>query len=88
MSKLIVFEGMPGAGKTTLIDYLTKRDISSVYFAVEQLVLDPVLNEEMQTSIQYIDTELERVKRALQTSLGTPMLLFDRNAISFPVCKI
>ena len=81
-SKLIVFEGMPGAGKTTLVNRLTERNNLPGCFAIEQLTLRQDLVENLETSIEYIDAELERIKRAQQEAPRRSTLLFDRSALT------
>ena len=43
ISKIIAFVGMPGAGKTSAIEYLVKKNIPKVYFG--GVVLDALKEE-------------------------------------------
>lgn len=75
-SRLIVLEGMPGAGKTTLANHIDPLTCC----VVEQLVLKDAADEQLETSIQYIDAELARTQKAIFTS-NVQTILLDRNVI-------
>lgn len=82
MGKLIVLEGMPGAGKTTLANYLSKQENIQPCYALEQFVIDETLSEDIETSIQYIDAEFGRIREAQALTLENQLVILDRSLLA------
>ena len=60
-SKIIAFVGMPGAGKTSAIDYLVKKNIPKVYFG--GVVLDALKEEGYELNEVYEKMMREKLRR-------------------------
>lgn len=80
---IIAFEGMPGAGKTTSIDFLRSRHNSNYFFLPQLLINDSIFetNDDFKIARAFIDAEVLKAK-LLETLSNQCIFFLDRSYLS------
>lgn len=76
MKKIIFLEGLPGVGKTTLINEIRKKSISNVY------VVDEIINENILNNIKITEEEFLLNDYMKVNKYNEGIIIIDRGPIS------
>ncbi len=78
--KILVFVGMPGAGKSTLVEYLERKGIPSVYFG--GITLDEVKRQGLEINPENEKRVREELREREGKDVYTPKELSKRLKLS------
>lgn len=80
MVEIIAFEGMPGSGKTTMINKLFKKDLFKNSIVFSELYIGRIDN--LSGSKSYLDSEIDRFSKICDFKKKYDTIILDRTFLS------
>lgn len=76
MGKLIIIEGLPGVGKTTLVNAIRNKNIKNLTI-IDEIINKKITDEEIYTEDEFINNDIQKIK-----SIKDGIVIMDRGLIS------
>lgn len=76
MRKIIFIEGLPGVGKTTLVNAIKKRNIPNVTI-IDEIINEKITKENIYTEDEFINNDIQKIE-----SITDGIVILDRGILS------